>query len=536
MATEVGKAYIPVDGDFSKFDRDARASARKAGKHFSGLGKLALAGLTGGGAAALGVFTKHAIGSASDINESLSKNQVLFGKYAKGIERFSDRSAKSIGTAKQSVLEYAGTFGNLFRALGVTEKKSARYSKRLTTLAADMASFNNTSIEEALEAIRSGLVGETEPLRRFGVNMNDATLRAEALKLGLIKNTKQALDPQTKALAAQALIVKQTSKAHGDFERTSGGLANQQRILKAKFQDVRAELGDKLLPIAKDVTTVLVDLGDDLEEIFKRKDLSFGEKINAAIKAVKLDLAPLTKQITNTLKGAELGDKVGKAIETLAPKIAEGFAHAAPRAAGAFVKAFSGADVWGRLLTLGFISAKLGLLSPTGGRFGKAGERAGKLFGRRFGLGAVLGIALVLPDLVKEFNKIKIHVKTFHGIPTGVHATYGGDTGRRGSDVAEGERAAQDLASDPSTGVKVPGTTRPSRGGGHDSGPRHQNQRKPSPRRVFGRPALPLASPHAPSGRTFRGVNIGTLNMTAPADNDPRHWIAKLDLIAAARG
>ncbi len=259
MGSKIGTAYIDVKGDFSAFDRDLDRATGGGGKKFAALGAAAKAGFAAG-AVGVGLLAKSSIDAASDINESLSKNQVLFGKSAKGVESFATRSAKAYGISKRAALEYTGTFGNLFRALGQSEQASASQSVALTKLAADMASFNNTSVEDALEAIRSGLVGETEPLRKFGVNMNDATLRTQALSMGLIKSTKDALDPQTKALAASALIAKQTSAAHGDFGRTSGSLANQQKILKARLDDASASLGAKLLPFAVKGANALNDL------------------------------------------------------------------------------------------------------------------------------------------------------------------------------------------------------------------------------------------------------------------------------------
>ena len=97
--------------------------------------------------------------------------------------------------------------------------------------------------KETLEALRSGLSGEAEPMRAYGVLLDDASMRTQALKMGLISTTKEALTPQQKVLAAQAQIFKQTSDAQGDFTRTSGGLANQQRILQASFGDLSAQIG-----------------------------------------------------------------------------------------------------------------------------------------------------------------------------------------------------------------------------------------------------------------------------------------------------
>lgn len=268
--TQIGTAYVEVKPDLSGFSRSVgrELDGAKSGlkSQMSGFAKSAAAGLAAGAAVGVGLIAKNAITAASDINESLSKNDKLFGRYAKGVEKFASSSAKSYGISKKAALEYTGVFGNLFRALGQSEKAASGNSVQLTKLAADMASFNNTSVEDALEAIRSGLVGETEPLRKFGVNMNDATLKTEALALakkGLISQaeaTAKTLSPETKAMAAQSLIMKQTSQAHGDFKDTSSSLANQQKILKARLDDASAAIGARLLPFAVKGANALNDM------------------------------------------------------------------------------------------------------------------------------------------------------------------------------------------------------------------------------------------------------------------------------------
>jgi hypothetical protein len=261
---EFSRVEQSADKMGKKLDREGgrvRGFATVTSKGFSRVG-VAATGMAAAGAGAATLLAKSFLEGATSIQESLSKNEVLFGQFAGRVEDFSDRSAKAFGISKQAALEATGTFGNLFVALDIGPKKSAGMSVALTKLAADLASFNNATPEEALEAIRSGLVGETEPLRRFGVNLNDATLRAEALRMGLVKNTKEALEPQTKALAVNSLLFKQTEKAQGDFRRTSDGLANQQRILKAQLADTAAELGGRLMPFALKAVSALNGLFD----------------------------------------------------------------------------------------------------------------------------------------------------------------------------------------------------------------------------------------------------------------------------------
>jgi len=105
----------------------------------------------------------------------LNKVEVVFGENAAAIKQWSKDAAEAFGMSRQKALEAAGTFGNLFRALGLGTPQASDMSKKLVQLAADLASFNNANPEEVLLALRSGLVGEAEPLRKFGV-VRDGTL------------------------------------------------------------------------------------------------------------------------------------------------------------------------------------------------------------------------------------------------------------------------------------------------------------------------------------------------------------------------
>lgn len=199
--------------------------------------------------AAIGAFAAKSISSASDLNETLSKTSVLFGGEAASLIEWSKTAATTMGASQQEALDAASTFAIFGKSAGLAGGDLTKFAEQNAQLAGDMASFFNTSPEDAIDAIGAAFRGEMEPIRRYGVLLDDASLRQQALSMGLIKTTKTALTPQQKVLAAQALIMKQTSAAQGDFARTSGGLANQQRIMKAQFENATAAVGTMLLPV-----------------------------------------------------------------------------------------------------------------------------------------------------------------------------------------------------------------------------------------------------------------------------------------------
>src|SRR5262245_39313340 len=186
--------------------------------------------------------------AASDLDESMNKVGVVFGDSATLVTDFARRAATSLGQSQSEALAAAGTFGNLFTSMGLGQKDAAKLSTEIVGLGSDLASFNNIKPEEALEKLRSGLIGESEPLRSLGVNLNEAAVQAEALRLGLAKD-KDSITDAAKIQARYSLILQQTKNAQGDFGRTSTGMANSLRIINASFADLQTTIGSRLLPV-----------------------------------------------------------------------------------------------------------------------------------------------------------------------------------------------------------------------------------------------------------------------------------------------
>jgi len=201
--------------------------------------------------------------SASNLTEEQTKSAVVFGSAANSVAEFA-KSAKAIGISESAALKAVGTYGNLFRSMGFGEQQAASFSVAMTRIAADLASFNNVTTDDALLAVRSALVGEIEPIRRLGVLLNEQTLKAEAMAMGFGK-ISGVLPPVIRLQAAYSSILKQTTLAQGDFARTSGNFANQQRILEANFENISASLGKAFLPLLTKLSQVIIDSMPSIE-------------------------------------------------------------------------------------------------------------------------------------------------------------------------------------------------------------------------------------------------------------------------------
>jgi hypothetical protein len=240
-------------------DKESRSFSDKL-KSALKVGAAAFAAL-GAAASAFAVkIGKDSIKAASDFNEELSKSSVILGDAAESVQKFASTAAQRLGQTRTEALRAASNFAIFGKSAGLSGQELAKFSTDFTTLASDLASFNNTSVDDAINALGSALRGEALPLRRYGILLDEATLKNRALELGIIDNIKNALTPQQKVLAAQAEIFAQSSDAQGDFARTSDGLANSQRILKASIEDLKIELGTQLLPIALNVARFFKDV------------------------------------------------------------------------------------------------------------------------------------------------------------------------------------------------------------------------------------------------------------------------------------
>lgn len=266
MTMTVAEMRLLVTGDGSDADKTLDKTGKKVDgfqKRVGGLGKsltgtaalsaVSFVGITGP-ILGLGLAT---INSASDQEEALNKVNVVYGDNSKAITDWAGTSATAMGMTETQALDTAGTLGNIYTAMGFNTDEASQMSQQFIGLSADLGSFNNVPTPEALQAIQSGLVGEYEPLKRFGVVITEDKVKMKALEMGL-GDANGELTEQEKVLARQQLIWEQTSNAHGDFAETSDSLSNSTKILKAQLGNLSAEIGSVLLPFVQKVIGGLV--------------------------------------------------------------------------------------------------------------------------------------------------------------------------------------------------------------------------------------------------------------------------------------
>ena len=250
-----------VDGKLKNIEGSATKTGSVTTGIFQGIGQsVATAGLSLVSTGIDMAIDKvgQSIELASNKEEAATKVAKLFGDSTDIVTAASEHAATSVGLSSGAYLEQAGNLGNLVTNLGFTGDAAASMSVDMLQLAGDMGSFNNADTSDVVEAMGAAFRGETEPIRRFGVMLDDASVKAKAMELGLYSGVG-ALDKNAKATATYQLILEQTTAAQGDFADTSSGLANTQKITAAQMDDAWTKVGEALTPIAADILPLIAD-------------------------------------------------------------------------------------------------------------------------------------------------------------------------------------------------------------------------------------------------------------------------------------
>jgi hypothetical protein len=230
-------------------------SARVAGASVSGLagGLGALkAGLLGLG---LGALSRHLVGLASDANETDNVLSEVFGaKGSEEVKAWAETMGKEMGRSRYALRANAAALGAMLEPMTGSSVKAQEMSTHLAALAVDLGSFFNASDDDALAALKSGISGEAEPLKKFGIVLQDATLQEYAHAAG-IKKKLTAMSVAEKTELRYGFILAHTTKAQGDAARTGDGYANATKRLGDNIKDLGTSIGQKLLPIANKLVT-----------------------------------------------------------------------------------------------------------------------------------------------------------------------------------------------------------------------------------------------------------------------------------------
>lgn len=263
--TTLAKLVVKLLGDTEEFETSMTRAAnnlKTTGQNLTNTGKK----MTGAVTVPLLALGGVAVNLASNLEETRSKTGVVFGSMADDIYAMADDSAIAMGMSEQAALDYASTFGSIFKNMGIAEEETAKMSADLVGMISDYASFHDLDPGLAFEKIKAGLVGSSEPLISLGKDLRQGAVEAYALENGLV-DADGAMSSAQLAAARFGQLMSQSTDEIGDFARTSDGVANSSRQVTGMLGDIGASFGDQLIPLVKEFLQLMIPLLEQLNAL-----------------------------------------------------------------------------------------------------------------------------------------------------------------------------------------------------------------------------------------------------------------------------
>lgn len=284
-SNSVGRAELDLGLNYKAFNKELSGIGPKASSLITNtFGKLGVAAAAAFSAKALFNFGKKAVDLASDLVEVQNVVDVTFGSMSKYVNDFAQTSLTQFGLSELSAKQYTSTMGAMLKSSGLSTKAATKMSIEMSKLTADMASFYNLDTDTAFQKIRSGISGETEPLKQLGINLSVANLEAYALTQG-IKKKYQAMSQAEQVLLRYNYLLDRSADSQGDFARNSGTWANQVKILSERGKEFMSLIGQAVmefgLPVVKFLNRSLELLINITKELGKVYAMITGKQIIA---------------------------------------------------------------------------------------------------------------------------------------------------------------------------------------------------------------------------------------------------------------
>lgn len=291
MATEEIKVKVTLEGDVAGQLKKATSSIAGSSKNIEGSLNGVKKAAVGMVAAFVSVqalktaasFFNDAALAAGNLEEALSKQSVVFRGYEKEVKSMNKTLVDTFKLSTREAAQFTATIQDTLVPLGIARGKAADMSFEVVKLARDLGSFNNLPTDQVIRDIQSALVGNVETLRKYGVSLNETTIKQKAMEMGLIKNTKEAISPTTKAMVVMQATIEGSADAVGDFVRTGDSFNNQLATMKSKSEDLTAEIGIKsqgaVLLWNKALVKSLELIDDWASGVILLKEAIFGTKL-----------------------------------------------------------------------------------------------------------------------------------------------------------------------------------------------------------------------------------------------------------------
>ncbi len=174
-------------------------------------------------------------------------------------------------------MRYQAVFQNMTKGFGITEEKASIMSRSLTQLGYDLSAVFNVDYETSMRKLESAIAGQPRPMREWGFDISETTLKMVAMNLGIEKNVE--LMTQMEKAQLRFVQLMETSRKQGylgDMARTIMTPANAIRILEQQFLQLKRALGEMLIPVLTQILPYFIALTRVVTDLSKAVATALG--------------------------------------------------------------------------------------------------------------------------------------------------------------------------------------------------------------------------------------------------------------------
>ncbi len=275
---------------------------------------LSALGIVGGLYGAIRGIQKS-IDISSDLVEVQNVVDTTFKNMSYKVEELAKTPIEQFGLSELSLKRFSSRFQAMGTAMGFPISRMSDMSIELTKLTADMSSFYNVAQEDVARSLQSIFTGETEPLRKYGLDLTQATLQEWALKQGLDADMR-AMSQMEKTMLRYQYVMANTTATQGDFAKTANTWANQIRILRQQFEQLASIIGtafvNMLKPVVQSLNKAMAKVIEFAQTVINALGKIFGWKFEINTKGIAGDFSGIEDGIGDLTGGIEDATEASK--------------------------------------------------------------------------------------------------------------------------------------------------------------------------------------------------------------------------------
>ena len=289
MSFKLAEAFVDIKANDKDLDSKLALAKGKLTRFADAMKSIAIPLGATLGVGAISAALSAGVKAAGDFNESVDKSRSVLGAMSAQAERFADSMQGAFGNDRRQMLDSVAGFAMMAKATGTADKGAVEFGQTMTRLADDASSLFNTSFSDAFQKIRSGLAGESEPLRAFNVFLSESAVQAKAAEMGY-SSMGGALSEAAKISARAALIQQGLASAMGNHAQTQGSYNNQIKEFTGRVDELKTAMGQGLIPVLNEglkvVNPLIQGIGQLGKEMAKLGEASEGSGLGSVWKAI----------------------------------------------------------------------------------------------------------------------------------------------------------------------------------------------------------------------------------------------------------